>query len=116
MPTAAVLGLGGITKQRSPRVPESEPFDIGPIAVASVEPFDVGGVPLVVTSVEPFDMLGAVAVASVEPFDIIGPLDLVLPALDLGDGQVYEASAAPLYGWWEAGSGPAPSLSDLTCE
>ena len=131
MPTAAVLGLAGITRQRTPRIPESEPFNIGPVSVWTTEPFDISGLaPLIVTSVEPFDIVGPISLASVEPFDmvgatsrgsvepfsILGPLDILLPALDLGDGQVYEASGAPLLGWWEAGAGPVYPLDDLTCE
>jgi hypothetical protein len=132
MPTAAVLALGGLTRQRTPRVPESEPFNIlGPTLAPSVEPFDLGtGIVVTVPSVEPFDIVGAVAVWSVEPFDslgavsrgsvepfnILGPMDLLLPALDLGDGERYEASAAPLYGWWDPLAGPINNLTDLTCE
>lgn len=91
-----------------------EPFDIGSVGVPSVEPFDIVGVAAHLTSVEPFWMYGAAAFTSVEPFDsgekltvrwaepfdILGPTDQLLNPVDLGDGDLVEAEAAPIYGFW----------------
>lgn len=92
----------------------AEPFDLGVVAKTAVEPFDMEGPKVTVTSVEPFWMMGAATKTAVEPFDLgekiaktaVEPFDMLtagdqlLDPVDLGDGELVAADAAPIYGYW----------------
>lgn len=83
-----------------------EPFDMGVVAVDSVEPFDIAQANSVVNSVEPFDIAGNATASSVEPFNIganatvisVEPFTIYGP--DAGGVFADGSPASPQIGWW----------------